>query len=115
MEVALLIGPPVKPGVYGLAAGLHACLPAPPLILAVHGARNADLHALTPAGVAYVLRHSIALGLLARTRTLDARPEALSEPAHVVLFSGHMVDRPGREPPRKLSGRQPAIINPATL
>ena len=42
----------------------------------------------------------IALGLLARTRTLDARPEALSEPAHVVLFSGHMVDRPGREPPR---------------
>lgn len=67
MEVALLIGPSVKPGVYGLVAGLHACLPAPPLILAVHGARNADLHALTPAGVAYVLRHFIALPELRRS------------------------------------------------
>jgi len=34
------------------------------------------------------------------------KPEAfvngtgMQEPAHVILFSGHMVDRPGREPPR---------------
>jgi tetratricopeptide (TPR) repeat protein len=31
---------------------------------------------------------------------LGARPERPAEPARVVLFSGHVVDRPGREPPR---------------
>ena len=31
---------------------------------------------------------------------LGARPEQPAEPAHVVLFSGHMVDKPDRETPR---------------
>jgi hypothetical protein len=31
---------------------------------------------------------------------LGARPERPTEPARVVLFSGHMVDKPGRETPR---------------